>query len=92
MTKKQLKEEYKNWRMHILKLGERKQEILNKLQIMCADKGNGKKLVCIEMMVEELAKKGYVYTAMNLVSEYYEISGQEAALRSLAMATNNLDI
>ena len=49
-------------------------------------------LCCIEKLVEELTKKGYVYTAMNLISEYYNICGQEEALLNLALATNNFEI
>lgn len=39
-----------------------------------------------------MTKKGYVYTAMNLISEYYNICGQEEALLNLALATNNFEI
>ena len=42
--------------------------------------------------LQELTKKGYVYTAMNLISEYYNICGQEEALLNLALATNNFEI
>ena len=68
MTKKQLKEAYTNWNREITKLGERKREIFKELQEMCAEKGDGNRWCCIEKLVEELTKKGYVYTAMNLIS------------------------
>lgn len=92
MTKKQLKEAYTNWNREITKLRERKREIFKELQEMCAEKGDGNRWCCIEKLVEELTKKGYVYTAMNLISEYYNICGQEEALLNLALATNNFEI
>ena len=45
-----------------------------------------------EKLVEELAKKGHIYQTMQLVNEYYQICGQEEALRNLAIATNNFEI
>lgn len=60
MTKKQLKEAYTNWNREITKLGERKREIFKELQEMCAEKGDGNRWCCIEKLVEELTKKGYV--------------------------------
>lgn len=92
MTKQKLKEAYVNWNKEITKLGNRKTEIFNKLQEMCKEKGDGHCWACMEKLVEELAKKGYIYQAMQLVNEYYKISGQEEALRNFAIVTNNFEI
>lgn len=92
MTKKQLKEKYTEWNKEITKAGERQTEIFRELQELCAEKGDGKRWCSIEKLVEELAKTGNIYKAMNLVSEYYKIEGQNEALRDLAIATNNFGI
>lgn len=55
-------------------------------------KGDGKRWCSIEKLVEELAKTGNIYKAMDLVSEYYKIEGQNEALRDLAIATNNFEV
>lgn len=92
MTKKQLKEKYTEWNKEITKAGERQTEIFRELQELCAEKGDGKRWCSIEKLVEELTKTGNIYKAMNLVSEYYKIEGQNEALRDLAIATNNFGI
>ncbi len=92
MTKKQLKEKYTEWNKEIAKLDAEKTRIFHELQELCAEKGDGKRWCCMEKLVEELAKTGNVYRAMNLASEYYKIEGQETALRNLAIATNNFEI
>lgn len=92
MTKQKLKEAYTNWNKEITKLDNRKTEIFRKLQEMCEEKGDGHRWCCMEKLVEELAKKGHIYQAMQLVNEYYQICGQEEALRNLAIATNNFEI
>ncbi|MDO4292192.1 MAG: hypothetical protein Q4C65_03070 [Eubacteriales bacterium] len=92
MTKKQLKEKYTEWNKEISKLDTRKTKIFHELQELCAERGDGKRWCSIEKLVEELTKTGNIYKAMNLVSEYYQIEGQNTALRNLAIATNNFDI
>lgn len=92
MTKKQLKEKYTEWNKDITKAGKRKTEIFHELQELCAEKGDGKRWCSIEKLVEELAKTGNIYKAMDLASEYYKIEGQNEALRDLAIATNNFEV
>ncbi len=91
MTKKQLKEAYTNWNREITKLGERKEKFQRVAGNVRRERRRNR-WCCIEKLVEELTKKGYVYTAMNLISEYYNICGQEEALLNLALATNNFEI
>ncbi|MCM1579333.1 MAG: hypothetical protein NC078_11095 [Ruminococcus sp.] len=92
MTKAQLKEKYTAWNISIGKLDERKNEIFHELQELCAEKGDGHKWCCLQKLVEELVKTGNAYKALDLMREYYEIEGQQEALRNLATATNNFDI
>ena len=92
MTKKELKEKYTEWNKEISALEERKTDIFHKLQNMNAEKGDGHKWCCIEALVEGLTKAGFVYAAMGIVSEYYEIVGEQEALKKLAIATNNFEI
>ena len=92
MTKAQLKEKYTEWNKEITALDERKKEIWEKLKDLCEEKGDGNRWCCMERLVEELTKNGAVFQTMNLVSEYYNIEGQEEALRKLAIATDNFNI
>lgn len=92
MTKRQLKEKYTEWNKEITELDTRKTEIFRELQELCVERGDGKRWCGIEKLVEELTKTGNIYKAMNLVSEYYQIEGQQDALRKLAIATNNFEI
>lgn len=92
MTKKALKEKYKQWNKEISALEERQREIWRELQEMNAEKGDGHKWCCMEKLIEGLTKAGLTYKAMNLASEYYKIEGQHEALRNLATATNNFEI
>lgn len=92
MTKKQLKEKYTEWNKEITKLSDRQTELFRKLQDLCAERGDGNRWCGIEKLVEELAKTGNIYKAMNLANEYYRIEGQKEALRNLAIATNNFEI
>lgn len=92
MTKQKLKEAYSNWNKEISKLDDRKIEIFHELQEMCSKNGDGNRWCSIEKLIEELVKKGHVYKTTKLISEYYNICGQQEALRILATATNNFDI
>ena len=95
MTKAQLKEKYTEWNKNIGKLGERKNEIFRELQELCAEKGDGRKWCSITKLTEELMKRADNNTSfkvMDLVSEYYMITGQEEAFRNLAIATKNFEI
>ena len=92
MTKKELKEKYTEWNKKISALEDRKKEIWSELQDMNEEKGDGHKWCCMEKLIEGLTKAGLVYAAMNIVSEYYKIEGQQEALRNLAIATNNFEI
>ncbi|MCD8214406.1 MAG: hypothetical protein LUC97_01975 [Clostridiales bacterium] len=90
MTKSQLKAAYVNWNKEISKLSDRQIEIIRELQSLC-EENNCPKSCCLERLVENLVKEGLVFKAMYLVEEYYKIDGQEEALRTLALATDNFD-
>lgn len=92
MTKKVLKEKYMEWNKEISALEQRKEEIWNKLQDMNEEKGGGQKWCSMVKLVEELMRAGLTYQTMDIVSEYYQIEGQQEALRKLATATNNFEI
>ncbi len=92
MTKKALKEAYKEWNREITKLDSRKDEIFETLKDMCEKDGDGNRWCCIQMLVEKLTKTGNGFKAMQLMGEYYEIEGQHKALMNFAKATNNFEI
>ncbi len=90
MTKSQLKEAYINWNIEIGNLNDRKTDIIHQLQEMCTAH-NTDKSCCLVRLVESLVKEGLTFEALNLAEEYYNIDGQNEALRKLALATNNFD-
>lgn len=96
MKKAELKAKYLEWNKAITDLSEDMDLIMEKSKQLNYRWGDGKRYCSLAKNVEEVIKANVspscVGQAIQLMTEYCRIEGQQKALRDLAYATDNFKI